>query len=469
MSKEFISYGAIVIAALAVTLMMVKPRNAFDFSRSIGWYLLIFSATYLIRPAGSQLLGDRWLYQYLRIGNFEDHWYLMAIAVPLALLFLGIGYAAAAPPRTRGRAGSGPPQAARVDERKVRWLVYGLIALGYLAAAVSLKTGTFTADVGNYAGSSAGVYEHNTAWFAQDDLLVSSASVLYFTLTGHLRGALLLAAPWVLGRTIYGHGRSYLIGYFFALMAVFLLKAKTRRGPAINRGQVVAISVAVIVILLLFPLMSSLRGLKAEFHMSAMSLSTDALKMTQMGADPQDLMQSYMGTNSAVAGFEPTLFHLLTDPRSEMGTQYLYYYFIKPIPRVLWPGKGTPFTWPEKLRGVEMDPALGFMGAAPGAVGMAYEEWGWLGIPFEFLLTGWMLRKWEEAVRRRPGSLHIVLGYAGLFSMLPEMSRDGMLYMIASFWLFQWGIPVVILWMMSGRPAPARASIVAAKAAPAST
>ncbi len=79
---------------------------------------------------------------------------------------------------------------------------------------------------------------------------------------------------------------------------------------------------------------------------------------------------------------------------------------------------------------------------------MAYEEWGWLGIPLEFLLTAWIIRKAEEAARRRPDAMHIQLGYAGLYSMLPQLGRDSIFYMIANFWLFKYGITAFILWRM---------------------
>jgi hypothetical protein len=170
--------------------------------------------------------------------------------------------------------------------------------------------------------------------------------------------------------------------------------------------------------------------------------------MVQAGANPQDMLQTYMGTNSSIAGFEATLSHLMNDQRSELGTQYLYYYFIKPIPRIIWPGKGTPYTWPKVLRGVDFDPLLAVIGAMAGSIGMAYEEWGWLGIPLEFLFAGWLIRKAEEMAQRRPEALHVQLGYAGLYGMLPMVGRDSLLDLIANYWLFQYGIPVFILWRM---------------------
>ncbi len=79
---------------------------------------------------------------------------------------------------------------------------------------------------------------------------------------------------------------------------------------------------------------------------------------------------------------------------------------------------------------------------------MAFEQWGWLGIPLEFILTGLIIRRWEEAARRRPKALHVQLSYAGLCSLVPQLGRDSLFYMISQFWLFKFGIAVFILWIM---------------------
>ncbi|GEM_PF-5578977 len=446
MTSEFIIYDLIALAAWVIALLLIKPRNAIDFSRCVGWYMLVFLTTYAIRPSLSELTGDFWLYDWLRIGTFEEHWQLMATAVPLALFSFAIGYAA-------GRPGTHAPSSLRSksepkpNPRAVKGLVFVLLLIGYISTLFVIKHGSGVADL-HYADANMGAYEHNTAWFAQDDLLISSATILYYILTGHLGTSLLLSAPWMAIRILNGGGRTNLIGHFFGLMAVYFLRQRSvTRAAKVKSRQVLTISAGVLVVLVLFPLMGMLRALKHELGINSL-YSKDAFLMLRSSTDPDDLVQDYVGTSSPVAGFELTLAHLINDNRSELGTQYLYYYFVQPIPRVLWPGKGTPYAWPEKLRGIEVDPRIGLIGGAPGSIGMAYEQWGWLGIPFEFILTGLIIRKWEEAARRRPGALHIQLGYAGLYSMLPQLGRDSLFLMFANFWLFKFGIPVLVLWMM---------------------
>jgi hypothetical protein len=448
MSTQFLTYDAIAISALLVALLAVGKRNAFDLSRCVGWYLLVFSATYILRPSLSELTGDFKLYQLLRIGNFEDHWQLMACAVPLALISFAVGYAAGAPRRNSTRVSRRQTEPV-VNPHSVRVLIFTFLILGYISALAVLKFGS-GAGKAEYGNVSLGVYEHNTAWFEQDDLFISSGTVLYYIATGNLGMSLLLAGPWLIIRVFNGWTRTNLIGHFFALLAVYFLKKRQVQRIGKERSHALVISAGVLVILMLFPLMGMLRGVKTELRTGSL-FSRDAISMMTSKADPQDLLSAYVGTDSSISGFETTLDHLVTDPRSDLGAQYLYFYFFQPIPRIIWPGKGTAYTWAEKLRGVVFDPMLGLINGAPGAIGMAYEEWGWLGIPFEFILTGLIIRKWEEAARRRPRALHIQLGYAGLYSMLPQLARDSLFYMIPDFWLFKFGIPTFILWIMYRR------------------
>jgi hypothetical protein len=445
MSGEFITFSAITLTAWLITLAMVRLRNATDLSRCVGWYMLIFLATYLVRPAASEIIGDMELYQLLRLGNFEDHWWLMAIAVPLAIISFGIGYALTGRGSASYRA---PAQPLRViDQEKVKVLAFALIVLGYVATILIIETGV-TADVGNYAGAATGVYEHNTAWFAQADLFVSVGALLYYLVTGRLTTSLVIAGPWMGFRVVSGWGRTNLLGHLYSLLAIYFLKRHFEHKTEQRTRHLVFLGSAVLLVLILFPFLGEFRTVKQEFHLSSSGMSKDALSMVSAGADPQDLMQSYLGTASSVAGFETTLSHLLYDRKSEMGVSYLYYYLINPIPRMLWHGKGNAYSWAEDLRGVEFDPLLGVIGAAPGSIGMSYQEWGWLGIPLEFIFTGWLIKKAEEAVRRRPDALHLQLGYAGLYSMIPQLGRDSIIYMIAAFWLFKYGIVTFILWRM---------------------
>jgi hypothetical protein len=446
MTSVFLTYDAIAVAAWLLALLIIKPRNAIDLSRCAGWYLLVFLATYVVRPSLSEITSDFWLYSWLKLGSPEEHWQVMAVAVTLAILSFAVGYAWGAPSPAAVRAAATAPPEPRIDPKLVKALIFSILTLGYIAAVFSIRYGNGAGAL-NTGDASLGIYEHNTAWFVHDDLLISGATVLYYILTGRLVMSLVLAAPWIMIRTLSGWGRTNLIGHFFALTAVYFLKRRQVKRTGKSSNQALAIGVGTVVVLALFPLMGMLRTLKAGLGIKSL-FSKDAIMMVSSKTDPEDMIQSYFGTNSPVAGFELTMSHLVYDPRSELGTQYLYYYVFQPVPRIIWPGKGTPYSWPEELRGVAVDPLLGLICAAPGSIGMAYSQWGWLGIPLEFILTGLIFRKAEEAARRRPQALHIQLGYAGLYSLLPQLGRDSLFLMISNFWLFKFGIPVFFLWRM---------------------
>lgn len=230
-------------------------------------------------------------------------------------------------------------------------------------------------------------------------------------------------------------------------MAVYFLGSvyRTRSAPKMSQGMLIGIGV--LVILLLFPVMGVLRTLKGELHMSATAMSTDAIMMaSQTGLSSDDMIQTYFGTGSNVAGFEESLYHLITDKKPEWGSSYLYYYVFLPIPRIIWPGKGSPLEWALWLWGIDWDPKVATIGMTEGAIGMAFQQWGWVGIPAEFLFTGWFFGWIEVRLRRRPEAAHLQLAYAGFYAALPQIGRNTLLTLIARKWLFNYGIPVFILW-----------------------
>ncbi len=88
------------------------------------------------------------------------------------------------------------------------------------------------------------------------------------------------------------------------------------------------------------------------------------------------------------------------------------------------------------------------IGMAPGAVGGAFQQWGWIGIPAEFLFTGWLIGWAEKRARHKPRLPYVQVGYAGLYSMMQAMGRSPMLNLIPLRWAFTYGIPVIILWLV---------------------
>jgi hypothetical protein len=439
MSWQFTLYLLIAATSWSIALWLVTVRNAFDLSRCVGWYLLLFAITYLLRPAGSQLVGDTVLYDALKIGSFEDHWYLMAIAVPIAIISFGIGYRLVTSAPNSDAPVAHPKM---IGERQALILVYVLLFWGYVITAKTLGPGGSGVEkYGLVGASNQGVYEHTTAWIEEGNLYVSAGSTLFFILTGRLGMSLVLAGPWLVVRMTKGWNRINIVGHVLALTGVYYSRVARSSRP--SKLQVaVLMSSFVIVVLVLFPLLAMLRGIKAQTGVGPMDALAIALKRFTVA----DLASAYLGTNSFLSGFEPSFYHLLMDKWPELGIQYLYYFLIAPIPRMLWHGKGTPYEWPLRLLGIEWDPTVAMMGMDAGAIGFAYEQWGWLGIPAEFLFTGWLFRWAEERAREKPDAAYVQLGYAGFYSLVPQLGRTTLLTMIAKRWLFVYGIPVFILW-----------------------
>jgi len=447
MSAEFCSYFAIAATAWVIGLYIVGPGRTIDLSRCVGWYFLVFALTYLLRPVGTEILGDTLLYDWLKIGTIKDHWQVMAFAVSLAIICFSIGYRISI-----NRAGAEPADVPHegihiVGAEAVRKVMWGLLIWGYALFVFGFGTGSIESEGAGIAGArDIGVYTHNTAWLVQSDLFVSTGTTLYYLITGDLRMSLLIAAPWLMERLLYGWGRNFIIGHFFALMAVYFLRARFKRSSGPKHKQFALIGLAVVVIVALFPILGTLRALKSDLHISATSFSKDALVMVGQGVSGEDMVESYFGTSSDICGFEQSIYHLVTDRRPEWGTQYLYMFFIQPIPRIIWPGKGISFDWPLWLLGIDWNPRVTSIGMAAGAIGMAFEQWGWIGIPAEYLFTGWFFGWIEEKTRRRPNAAHLQLAYAGFYSSLPQVGRCTLLTLIAERWLFSYGIPVFILW-----------------------
>jgi hypothetical protein len=461
MSGQFIAYAVIAIGAWLIALLIVKPRRAMDLSRCVGWYMMLFLVTYVIRPGGSEIVGDDFMYTWLRIETFEKHWYLMAIAVPMAIIFFAAGYRFVGKVRTAAGVRPAALWHGFVEGRQARNFAYLLIGLGYIATFATIKSGMAEGVRGNYSTANVGVYENNSALIAQSHLMVSTGTVLYYIVTGRLYMSLFLAGPWLTLRLIYGWGRIFIIGHVFALAAIYFLRATRQGRSELKAGQTITLMAAIAVLaFVVFPILSVVRGLKASLGMRSTTFSSDVVEgaLNAQFSVP-DLASKFFSTKSEISGFEPTYYHLLMDNRSALGTHYLYYFFFQPIPRVIWPGKGTPYTWPEYLRGIQVDPAVGLMGMAPGSIGMAFQEWGWVGIIFEFLFTGWLMRWAEETVRRRPEAVYVQLGYAGFYSMLPQLGRDSLLYMISQRWIYIYGPAVFVLWIVyknNTRPVHAR-------------
>lgn len=445
MSSEFASYAAIATAACLVSALLVG-RKVLDPGRAAGWYLAIFFVTYVIRPAGSQVYGDIRLYQWLGIGAFEPYWIPMTIAVSGAILSFALGYRLAPVTRASKQSVRGSGETSIVAHDSVIRFAKLLMVWGYLALVATLATGAHV-ERAALPGVGSGINEHSTAWLTDSELFVSTGSVIYYIATGRLGTSLLIASPWLAHRITDGWGRINIIAYFFSLMAVYFSRIGYLGGRR-RTLQLAVIGVAVaITVLVLFPLLGVLRTLQREGY----SLSDLSPQVVRSMTSKRASAEAWFGTESDLAGFEESAYYLAIDEKATLGVDYFWQYFIRPVPRVLWPGKGLPITWIQALRGIPYDPRVEMIGMAPGSVGVAFREWRWFGIVLEFVLTGVLFRAFEEWARRKPEAAYAQLAYVGLFSLIPQLGRDSIIYLIAYRYLFVTGIPLVLLFLIHKR------------------
>jgi hypothetical protein len=130
------------------------------------------------------------------------------------------------------------------------------------------------------------------------------------------------------------------------------------------------------------------------------------------------------------AGFEGTVYVIQNMGSVEpwYGTRILYNAVILPIPRLLWRQKPLPpeFTWSyilgdvnstggwEWRSGYYLDPW--YNSKVKGSVGWALEEWGWLGLLINFLITGlvfgWIERRFACSSHSAPWIATYAIAYA---------------------------------------------------------
>lgn len=452
MSNQFLAYAVISTMAWIAALWLVGFRRAAKPAYLAGWYLGIVWVTYVLKPLGTEWVQDRYLYFLLDLAPFEGYWLSMTVAVTLAFLSFALGYHRAGRGEkrrrnSRSRSSDAPPSESTAiaglvafpGSRRSAWRVgVLLVAWGYLALLiVGSPGGTFTQYSGNDPTTGYGMAVGSTFWFLSSDQFVSAGSLLLYLLTRNF-SVNLLALPWFYARLLAGHGRTVIISHLFC---VFLL-AQLLRAGTLRRHlyRLLGLSAIAIVVLVVFPTL----GQDRRFFQGDLSGNTlkDALSVaTEATTSARD--SPWLRTDSDICGFEETLYFIQKEPPAVWGTYYIYYYFIKPVPRMLWKNKGFPDTLAHEWFGINVDRRM--FGLAMGAIGTPLQQWGWFGIPFEFALTGFLFRRFEGWLTDPHAGVLKVYAYVGLFALLPQLGRDSFLYMFSDKWLFQFGVPLLML------------------------
>lgn len=425
----FLLYFCGGVVALIVAVLTIGPRLVFDPRRIIGWYLVVLTLTYILRPMIPDVRNNSDVYDHVGIVGFSAVAGQMTVALVASLLFLAIGY------RLGSRRGPSTPDAPvePANKRKLTVVALAIIVWGYGTGVLFPGDGA----VENLQDRQYAVNSGQTAYLTESIQFASTGATALYILTGNLLPSLAITAPWFMMKVSKGWSRVALIAYFASLICVLVVNWGRRFWvKSYTHGAMLVIG-ALFAILVFLPAAGAVRVAQINFlELSGAELKTALLR----NFDTNDLAH----TARELSGFESTVYMLETRHPPTWGTYYVYFYLIKPIPRVLWTGKPLPPDLAEWIFGIPEDTR--YFGLAGGAIGDALFAWGWLGIPLEFIFTGWAFRRLEfRCVDRRPTTAAL-LAYAGFFSLLPQLGRDGFIHMVSERWLFVYGGPALLFW-----------------------
>lgn len=438
-------YFLVGLVSLTIAVMLAGVKRVFDPRRLIGWYFVVFALTYLLRPLPADVHARSDVYDQLDIQGFSAVPVEMTIAVSISLLCLAAGYRLG---KRRVATVDAPVPGPRL-RKKLIYLAVALIAWGYLSSVLFPASGALE----NLSDRQYGVNTGRTAWLTESIAFASTGTILLYLLNGRLFVSIALAVPWFVVRQTGGWTRVNVIAHLAALICLMFIRwRKEFAFKVMAQAAVLAVAVA-FTVLVFFPAAGSVRAGGGNFRdFSAQELTEVFLR----NFDPKEIRQ----TSRELSGFEATAYMLEVNHPPTWGLYYAYFYFIKPIPRTVWPAKPLPPDLAEWILGVPED--VKYFGLAGGAIGDALFAWGWMGIPLEFLLTGWAFRRLESTAVERQPSASALLAYAGFFSLLPQLGRDSLIHMISERWLFMYGIPVFLLWYVADRRNPSSVAAVSA-------
>jgi oligosaccharide repeat unit polymerase len=424
MSDTYFYYTLIFLSSLALTIVIVGVNRLVKPTNLVGFYLFMFTLTYLVRPVITDSTGDVYQLTVLKIAGLDRVFGLMTSGVFLSLVSFAIGY------RLLGLQGKDKRKPDQVESigttahRRMLLLCVLLLIVGYVSTITSNPTpGIRDTDIPMEQTAGGAIYTTTTGYFVETSIYVAAASLLLYALTGRLIIALLVAFPWFLIRLYIGWDRAAYLFYAVGLLALWALRREMKVAP---RRQVVLIAVLLGVGLLLTPVIGSNRYFFRQPDTGLLNAVTETTS-------------DWVASTSPISGFEATLYFFQLVPSLypfAYGVPWIYRYFIQWIPRILWTGKPIPVDligW--------YDPS--FYGSAPGAIGEAYWNFGFPGIVIVFFLTGLFLRWFENTYEASPKSPSLMAAYAAFYGMLIHFGRDSFLSMLPTYVLY-WGIPFLL-------------------------
>lgn len=414
---------------LVIAIVIAGPkrvRNPLHFGAA---FLGLMYITYVLRPYLSYTIGEgmTFLDLYLPGTSYlvERNTGELSIAFMLSVTFFAAGYRSLVRPFVGGFLPQETTTSNHNRTKVFRTFALALIVIGYTSFIFVRSGGLFgsgTVEYTRYAGGV--VYSNSTGYIEYANYLVVSGVILFFAATGKLRLAILLSLPWTLNQIYLGWQR-----YMFFNLAIGLAVVAVLLGYRLKHGSKIRTTLVIAL------------GLVALFLLITMRSDRFFL---QSGRSFNDLAStSYSQSIDAVlgdfSGFEGTWY--MVDKVDEMepfyGASIVYRNAVLLVPRLLWPGKPlkAEFTWENLLLGgdastkwrdglVSVEDYVWYNTAVRGSIGYALEEWGWIGIPINFFVTGLFFAYVEKRFCYSSQSPAWLAAYGATYALITMQGRN---------------------------------------------
>ncbi len=428
---------------------MVSFTTIIGWRRVLRWdsiacfYLACFSLAFFIRPI--YLFAHRYFAQFYNLGvpPFQGWWSLeklavkLGLAVILGLTCMALGY------RQVVHRGSADADGAFEEEgyqfpdvlRKrlvslsLVLLLLAFYGMWHYQALPGIRNIENFEIIVLEDGSGSG-YSNTTGYFALLERFTIPALVILLLTTGNYWLTLLLVTPFALVRVWTGWARQSLVHCGLSLVVAALLSPVLPRAKK-RLGAVVAALLLIFAVSVFGVLGKERTAIQSYYYWGQGPVTTYA----------ESTQQEYL---AALVGFEISLHWLKYAPAVfpyEWGANYLYQFFILPIPRVLWPDKRNIFAPTAYVRNPRY-----LMGCAPGCIGDAWLNGGWLGILVLFSLTGVVCGWWQRAKTWRAYPVTGLYIFAATYPLSIGLVRDGL--SVIAIQLYFLGVPGVLTFLV---------------------
>jgi hypothetical protein len=417
-------------------------RRVLRWDSIAGIYLACFSLAFFFRPAFIYARKHFAQFHQLGVAPPQGWWSLeelavkLGLAVILGLTCMALGYRQVI---NRGRdAARGFDEGDIQFPERLRPRLVGISLLLLLLAFYGMwhyQALPGIRDIENLEmivleDGSGSAYSNTTGYFALLERFTIPALVIFLLTTGNYWLTLLLVTPFALARVWTGWARQSLVHCGLSLVVAALLspvlpRAKRRLG-AVVLGLLLIFAASV------FGVLGKERtAIQSYYYWGQGPVTTYA----------ESTWQEYL---AALVGFEISLHWLKYAPAVfpyEWGANYLYQFFVLPIPRVLWPDKRNIFAPTAYVRNPRY-----LMGCAPGCIGDAWLNGGWLGILVLFSLTGVVCGWWQRAKTWRAYPVTGLFIFAATYPLSIGLVRDGLSAIAIQ--LYFLGVPGILTFLV---------------------